>query len=86
MLYGLHNLFCAEQVLAAGVMPSTLYGAEHLLRLFAKLPYLVPISSATPEAYAVLQAQLAAFVEFMSRNKGTFFTPVNKYTLPKTKT
>lgn len=75
-----------NQVLADGLMPSTLYGGEHLLRLCAKLPYLVPISSATPEAYAMLQAQLAAFVDFLTKNKANFFLPVNKYIMPKVKT
>lgn len=66
-------------------MPSTLYGAEHLLRLCAKLPYLVPISSATPDEYAVLQVQLAAFIEFLTKKKALYFIPVQKYVIPKSK-
>ena len=66
-------------------MPSTLYGGEHLLRLCAKLPYLVPISSSTEEGYALLQAQLATFVDFLSKHKSTFFLPTHKYVLVKAK-
>lgn len=32
----------ARRVLAGGALPSSLYGAEHLLRLFVKLPELLP--------------------------------------------
>jgi hypothetical protein len=51
ILHGFHA-FCAAvsaaaaaaalQALAAGQAPSAVYGAEHLLRLFVKLPELLP--------------------------------------------
>ena len=66
------------QALSDGVVPSSLYGGEHLLRLCAKLPYLVPLGSAAPDSYAALQEQLAAFVAFLDSHL-EFFLPVAKY-------
>ena len=79
-------VFHTTQVLADGIMPSQLFGGEHLLRLCAKLPYLVPISSATEEGYALLQAGLATFVDFLSKNKSAFFFPAHKFIPIKPKT
>ncbi len=73
----------AAQVLADGVVPSSLYGGEHLLRLCAKFPYLVPISATPAEGYDHLQQQLATFVAFLSKHRGSFFLPVSKYNKPK---
>ena len=66
------------QVLVDGIAPSSLYGGEHLLRLCAKLPHLIPISSAPQEAYATLQEQLAAFVAFLSNHQKEFFISQTK--------
>ena len=71
------------QVLADGIVPSSLYGGEHLLRLCAKFPYLVPLSGSPAEGYDHLQQQLATFVGFLSKHKSSFFLPVGKYVKPK---
>ena len=73
-----YTKFQLPQVLADGIAPSSLYGGEHLLRLCAKLPYLIPISSAPQEAYATLQEQLAAFVAFLSNHQTEFFISQSK--------
>lgn len=42
--------------------PSTVYGAEHLLRLFVNLPELLAHTSMDPETTAVLKEHLAHFL------------------------
>lgn len=69
-----HEVEECEKVLTEGTVPSTLYGGEHLLRLCAKMPDLVPISSAPSEGYAALEEQLAAFAAFLARHQQEFFT------------
>jgi len=78
-----HEVSEYEEVLADGVVPSSLYGGEHLLRLCAKFPYLVPIAATPSESYDHLQQQLATFVDFLSKHKSSFFLPIGKYTKPK---
>lgn len=84
LVFGMFHLAAgALQALERGVAPSCLYGAEHLLRLCAKMPYLVPVSGASPEAYAALQEQLATFAAFLTTHQSAFFTPLTQYIAAK---
>ncbi|MED6218578.1 hypothetical protein PIB30_027916 [Stylosanthes scabra] len=53
--------------------PSTVYGAEHLLRLFVKLPELLSQASIEEESLTELQAQLVDILRFLQRNQSTYF-------------
>ena len=48
-----------SQLLSGGVSASSIYGAEHLLRLLVKLPELVPHTSTTSQQAAALNARLS---------------------------
>ena len=45
------------QALAQGAVPSSIYGAEHLLRLFVQLPKLVPLGSVSSEAQGIMEVR-----------------------------
>jgi mortality factor 4-like protein 1 len=53
--------------------PSTIYGAEHLLRLFVKLPELLVYTNMEQEALVHLQQKLTEFLKFLQRNQTSFF-------------
>ncbi|EEF37426.1 protein MRG1 isoform X2 [Ricinus communis] len=53
--------------------PSTIYGAEHLLRLFVKLPELLAYVNIEEETLARLQQKLLDFLKFLQKNQSTFF-------------
>ena len=53
--------------------PSEVYGAEHLLRLFVKLPELVPLRDMDAAAAKAVQAKLTEFVRWMQRNASAHF-------------
>ncbi|KAK9109311.1 hypothetical protein Sjap_017371 [Stephania japonica] len=55
------------------ISPSTVYGAEHLLRLFVKLPELLAYVNVEEETLAKLQQKLTDFLKFMKSNQSTFF-------------
>ncbi|KAL3833293.1 hypothetical protein ACJIZ3_008029 [Penstemon smallii] len=55
------------------VSPSSIYGAEHLLRLFVKLPQLLTCQKFVEETCVLLQQRLLEFLKFMQDNEGTFF-------------
>ncbi|KAG6522799.1 hypothetical protein ZIOFF_019954 [Zingiber officinale] len=55
------------------VSPSTVYGAEHLLRLFVKLPELLACVNMEEEALAKLQKKLLDILRFLQKNQSTFF-------------
>ncbi|KAK9949040.1 hypothetical protein M0R45_004586 [Rubus argutus] len=55
------------------VSPSTIYGAEHLLRLFVKLPELLAYVNIEEETLTRLQQQLLDFLKFLQKNQSTFF-------------
>ena len=55
------------------ISPSTIYGAEHLLRLFVKLSELLVYTNMEHEALAQLQQKLADFLKFLQRNQSNFF-------------
>lgn len=55
------------------VSPSCIYGAEHLLRLFVKLPELLAYVNIEEETLVRLQQKLLDFLKFLQKNQGTFF-------------
>ncbi|CAN1343162.1 Protein MRG1 [Linum perenne] len=55
------------------VSPSTIYGAEHLLRLFVKLPELLSYVNIEEETLTPLQQKLLDFLKFLQKNQSTFF-------------
>ncbi|KAK9284455.1 hypothetical protein L1049_023628 [Liquidambar formosana] len=55
------------------VSPSTIYGAEHLLRLFVKLPELLAYVNIEEETLIRLQQKLLDFLKFLQKNQSTFF-------------
>lgn len=56
--------------------PSTIYGAEHLLRLFVKLPELLVYVNMEEETLTRLQQKLVDFLKFLQKNQSTFFLSV----------
>ncbi|KAJ8546029.1 hypothetical protein K7X08_018612 [Anisodus acutangulus] len=64
------------------VSPSSVYGAEHLLRLFVKLPELIAYVKIEEETLIRLQQKLLDFFKFLQKNQGTFF--LSAYDGPKT--
>ncbi|RCV06013.1 hypothetical protein SEVIR_1G127600v4 [Setaria viridis] len=58
------------------VSPSTVYGAEHLLRLFVKLPELLAFVNMEEDALNKLQQKLLDILKFLQKNQSTFFASV----------
>ncbi|KAL2641785.1 hypothetical protein R1flu_009372 [Riccia fluitans] len=56
--------------------PSSIYGAEHLLRLFVKLPELLAFINMEEEALNQLQQRLQDFLKFLQKNQSTFFLSI----------
>ncbi|CAM9432310.1 unnamed protein product [Ectocarpus fasciculatus] len=56
-----------------GKSPSEIYGAEHLLRVFVRLPQLLAQSALTPPEVTQVQKLLADFLRFMQKNHASFF-------------
>ncbi|GBG79240.1 hypothetical protein CBR_g29291 [Chara braunii] len=54
-------------------LPVEIYGAEHLLRMFVKLPELIQYTNMEPEAMSHLQAKLNDFLKFLQKNQTSFF-------------
>ena len=67
----------AETVLASrggtAKAPSEVYGAEHLLRLFVKLPELLPLGDMDAAAGRALQVKLTEFLRWLQRNAASSF-------------
>eukprot|EP00252_Welwitschia_mirabilis_P009385 TRINITY_DN2195_c0_g1_i1.p1 TRINITY_DN2195_c0_g1~~TRINITY_DN2195_c0_g1_i1.p1 ORF type:complete len:396 (+),score=91.11 TRINITY_DN2195_c0_g1_i1:169-1188(+) len=63
------------------VAPSSVYGAEHLLRLFVKLPELLVYVNMEEEALTQLQQKLLDFLKFLQKNQSNFF--LSNYDGPK---
>ncbi|KAG6550995.1 hypothetical protein Mapa_007611 [Marchantia paleacea] len=64
--------------------PSLVYGAEHLLRLFVKLPELLVFINMEEEALNQLQQRLQDFLKFLQKNQSNFF--LSMYDGPKVST
>ncbi|XP_047341464.1 protein MRG2-like isoform X2 [Impatiens glandulifera] len=62
-----------EQATADNIAPSTVYGAEHLLRLFVKLPEILIHANIEEETLQELQQRLQDFLKFLQQNQGSFF-------------
>ncbi|KAK4749420.1 hypothetical protein SAY87_026869 [Trapa incisa] len=62
-----------KETIAPTESPSTIYGAEHLLRLFVKLPELLAHVNIEEETLTRLQQKLADFLKFMQKNQSSFF-------------
>ncbi|CAM9313779.1 unnamed protein product [Discosporangium mesarthrocarpum] len=56
-----------------GKSPREMYGAEHLLRLFVRLPQLLAQTALTPTEVSQVQAKLGDFLRFMQKNHAEFF-------------
>lgn len=52
--------------------PSEVYGAEHLLRLFVKLPSLLAHSQMEESQVTLLQKHLADFIKWLQKNLSFF--------------
>lgn len=55
------------------IAPSAIYGAEHLLRLFVKLPELLFHANIEGDTLIELQAQILDFLRFLRKNQRAFF-------------
>ncbi|KAK3423141.1 protein MRG1 isoform X1 [Eucalyptus grandis] len=62
-----------EETVTDDVDPSTVYGAEHLLRLFVKLPELLVYANIEEETLRELQHKLNDFLKFLHKNQSSFF-------------
>jgi mortality factor 4-like protein 1 len=67
------------QVLASGLAPSVIYGAEHLLRLIIKMPELLPHTGASLEALQVLVARLEDLLTYMQVSAPSLFAAPSEY-------
>ena len=56
-----------------------MYGAEHLLRLFVKLPYLLEHTDISDEDLSKLHAKIMSLAKHMKNNYFEFFTGRQKY-------
>ncbi|KAJ6399986.1 hypothetical protein OIU84_015611 [Salix udensis] len=63
------------------VSPSTVYGAEHLLRLFVKLPELLAHANIEEETLTELHQKLVHFLRFLQKNQSAFF--LSTYHVPE---
>ncbi|KAK4751451.1 hypothetical protein SAY87_004933 [Trapa incisa] len=70
-----------EEAVRGQVLPSSVYGAEHLLRLFVKLPELLFHVNIEEETMTELQQHLVDFLRFMQKNQSSFFMPA--YQVPE---
>ncbi|XP_052195306.1 protein MRG1 isoform X1 [Diospyros lotus] len=62
-----------KEAVTDNVSPSSIYGAEHLLRLFVKLPELLAYANIDEETLVGLQQKLLDFLKFLQKNQATFF-------------
>ncbi|XP_057491736.1 protein MRG1-like isoform X1 [Actinidia eriantha] len=62
-----------HEAVTTNVSPSSIYGAEHLLRLFVKFPELLAYVNIEEQTLVSLQQQLLDFLKFLQKNQGTFF-------------
>lgn len=62
-----------QEVARYGLAASWMYGAEHLLRLFTKLPELMPVMSLSHNQQQHIEAKLAQVLDFLVENKDQFF-------------
>ncbi|WMV17062.1 hypothetical protein MTR67_010447 [Solanum verrucosum] len=70
-----------HEAVSDNISPSSVYGAEHLLRLFVKLPELIAYAKIDEESLTKLQQKFLDFLKFLQKNQGTFF--LSAYDGPK---
>ncbi|KAI3991179.1 hypothetical protein MKX01_022400 [Papaver californicum] len=70
-----------QEAITDDVSPSSVYGAEHLLRLFAKLPELLAYANIEEEASMRLRTKLIDLLKYLQKNQSTFF--LSAYDNPK---
>lgn len=62
-----------QQATANQISPSKIYGAEHLLRLFVKLPEILFHANIEEETLRELQHNLQDFLKFLQKKQSLFF-------------
>ncbi|XWS24164.1 hypothetical protein CRYUN_Cryun28dG0077200 [Craigia yunnanensis] len=62
-----------EHTITEDIRPSTVYGAEHLLRLLVKLPELLVCADIEEETLLELQQKLVDFLKFLQKNQNALF-------------
>lgn len=62
-----------QEAIADHVSPSTVYGAEHLLRLFVKLPEMLYSANIDEETLKELHQKLLDFLKFLQKNQSSLF-------------
>ncbi|KAJ9562364.1 hypothetical protein OSB04_007524 [Centaurea solstitialis] len=62
-----------HELVTDNISPSTIYGAEHLLRLFVKLPELLPYVNIEEDLATRLQQKFLDFLKFLQKNQSSFF-------------
>mmetsp|Transcript_13448 Transcript_13448/g.18403 ORF Transcript_13448/g.18403 Transcript_13448/m.18403 type:complete len:279 (+) Transcript_13448:187-1023(+) len=72
LLYSEEREQCEER-LKDGLDPAQVYGAEHLLRLFIKLPELLPYKNMEEAAVRGLEKRVADIVTYLQKNETTLF-------------
>ncbi|XP_030950196.1 protein MRG2-like isoform X1 [Quercus lobata] len=70
-----------KEAISVDVSPSTVYGAEHLLRLFVKLPELLYYANIEEETLLELQQELVEFLKFLQKHRSAFF--LSTYHVPE---
>ncbi|XP_022936817.1 protein MRG1-like isoform X3 [Cucurbita moschata] len=70
-----------EELIVHDVSPSSIYGAEHLLRLFVRLPELLSQANIEEETLTELQQKLVDLLKFLRKNQNTFF--LSSYHVPE---
>jgi mortality factor 4-like protein 1 len=72
----------ADEFIGNGTLPSSVYGAEHLLRLFVKLPEYLPVEGSTEDQYRLLQSKLHEVLDFLQSKTTEYFVPTAEYISP----
>ncbi|XP_019174693.1 PREDICTED: protein MRG1-like isoform X2 [Ipomoea nil] len=62
-----------QEAITDGVSPSSVYGAEHLLRLFVKFPEILHHANIEDETVTELRQKLQDFLRFLQKNQSSFF-------------
>ncbi|KAL3640298.1 Protein mrg1 [Castilleja foliolosa] len=70
-----------REAIQDNISPSSIYGAEHLLRLFVKLPELLVYVKIDEETLLRLQQKVLGFLKYLQNNESTLF--VSSYDRPK---
>ncbi|KAI3513063.1 hypothetical protein L1887_20389 [Cichorium endivia] len=67
-----------EEATAKQISPSKIYGAEHLLRLFVKLPEILYHANIEEDTLTELQHNLQDFLKFLQKKQSLFFLSTYK--------